>query len=140
MEFNDRLLELRQEFNIKSKQEMAEKIGIGRTLYSMLENGKRQPSQDVLEKLFLLTGKPEEYWLYGIGSEKDYVEHREEFKMTKRAVSQLIELKLLDENSTLFKDLLNNTDKPMTVEQLLLVAFTADIKHMILKSKNPTDK
>nr|WP_269153610.1 helix-turn-helix transcriptional regulator [Clostridium cochlearium] len=103
---------------------MADKLEISEQLYNMLENGKRTPSQKVLDKLFLISNKPEEYWLYGIEDEKNYIEKREEYKMTKRAVDQLIELGMIkDENFT------------TAVEEVLIAALKADVKH-ILKRKS----
>lgn len=89
MEFKDRLLEFRKSLKIKTKQDMAEKLGITRSLYSMLENGTRKPSQNVLDKLFEISNKPDEYWLYGVLKEKDYLDKRECFKSLKEFIKNL---------------------------------------------------
>ncbi|MBV1816906.1 helix-turn-helix domain-containing protein [Clostridium cochlearium] len=122
--FCERLFNYRMSLGIETKREMADKLEISEQLYNMLENGKRTPSQKVLDKLFLISNKPEEYWLYGIEDEKNYIEKREEYKMTKRAVDQLIELGMIkDENFT------------TAVEEVLIAALKADVKH-ILKRKS----
>lgn len=123
MEFKDRLLNYRNELGIKTKIEMANKLGIARTLYGMLENGQRKPSQEVLDKLFLMTNKPEEYWLYGI-EDDEYTSTRKEFKMTERAVKQLIDIGLIKDE--------NLTD---SVKEVLLAALKADIRHLLNKER-----
>jgi len=125
MEFKDRLKEYREELKIKTKQEMANKLNITRSLYSMLENGARKPSQDVLDKLVRASNKPEEYWIYGITQEKEYLEKRDEFKSTKRAYKELKSLGLA-------KDLSNLDD---TEKHILLLALSADLKHLEEKEK-----
>ncbi|KOC47743.1 hypothetical protein ADU86_03865 [Clostridium botulinum] len=127
MNFNDRLREFRANLNIKTKQEMANKLGITRSLYSMLENGSRKPSQAVLDKLFQISNQPEEFWLYGVTKEKDYLNTREEFKSLKRVYKELKKLELL-------KDLDNLTT---TEKEMLLLALKADLKH--LEEKNEYD-
>ncbi|MBE6056954.1 MAG: helix-turn-helix transcriptional regulator [Clostridium sp.] len=104
---------------------MADKLEISEQLYNMLENGKRSPSQKVLDKLFLISDKPEEYWLYGIDNEHDYLEKRDEFKMIKRTVYQLIELNMIEDE-----------DFSPAVEEVLLAALKADIKHIIKKKQD----
>lgn len=125
MEFKDRLLNYRSELKIKTQKGMSEKLGITNTLYCMLENGQRKPSHEVLSKLFLLSDKPEEYWLYGVEDGKEYINAREEFKMIKQAVSQLIEIGLI-------KDI--NFDK--STEKVLMAALKADIQHLIEKKQH----
>ncbi|WP_039227427.1 helix-turn-helix domain-containing protein [Clostridium novyi] len=120
MEFKDRLLEFRKSLKIKTKQDMAEKLGITRSLYSMLENGTRKPSQNVLDKLFEISNKPDEYWLYGVSKEKDYLDKRECFKSLKRVCKELRSLNMLN-------DLDNLTD---TEKEMLLMALKADLKHL----------
>ncbi|MDU7250888.1 MAG: helix-turn-helix transcriptional regulator [Clostridium sp.] len=123
--FNKRLLDYRLSLGIETKREMADKLEISEQLYNMLENGKRSPSQKVLDKLFLISNKPEEYWLYGIDSEHDYLEKRDEFKMIKRTVYQLIELNMIEDE-----------DFSPAVEEVLLAALKADIKHIIKKKQD----
>lgn len=122
LNFKDRLKEYRLSLNIKTKVAMAEKLGIARTLYIMLENGTREPSKDVLEKLFLLSNKPAEYWLYGV-TENEYIDKREEFKCLKDAINQLDEIGLLDLKKE-FSD---------GVKEVILAAAIADITHILEK-------
>lgn len=125
MEFKDRLESYRLGLGIKTKTEMAEKLGIKRNLYSMLEGGKREPSKDVLEKLFIATGKPEEYWRFGITDDKEYIKTREDFKCLKDAIDQLSKIGLI------------SLDKEFTdgVKEVVLAAALADITHMLEKKK-----
>lgn len=130
MEFKDRLKEFRENLGIKTKQDMANKLNITRSLYSMLENGSRTPSQKVLDKLFELSNKAEEYWLYGITKENEYLNTREEFKALKRAHKELKTLGLLSD-----LDNLNDTEK-----HILILALTADLKHLEKKTENKKDE
>lgn len=130
MEFKDRLKEFRESLGIKTKQDMADKLNITRSLYSMLENGSRKPSQNVLDILFELSNNPEEYWLYGITKENDYLDKRQEFKCLKRSYSELKALGLLND--------LNNLNE--TEKHILLLALTADLKHLEKKSEHKKDE
>lgn len=125
MDFKDRLLQLKKELNCKTQQNMADKLEITRGLYSMLETGSRKPSRKVLFKLQELTGKPEEYWLYGVTEEKEYLELREEFKMIQDAYPRLLESGDIDENMN-FSDL---------AKEILLAAIKADFLHLNKKNK-----
>ena len=124
MEFKDRLKKYRLELAIKTKIEMAGKLGVARTLYSMLEGGTREPSKDVLEKLVLQSDRPEEYWLYGV-SKNEYIEKREEFKCMKDAIKQLKEIGLLGVEKG-YSD---------AVKEVLLAAALADTTHILEKEK-----
>lgn len=128
--FIERLIELRESMNFKSKSEFAEWLGVTRSTYSMIENGYRPPSENFLEKLFLKTGKPEEYWLYGIDEENKYVEAREEFKMLKRAISDALELNLIDMEGEYTSE-----ENEKIGKSLFDYALAADIKHILSKKK-----
>lgn len=121
-EFKERLKQYRQSLKIKTKREMAHKIGISEQLYYMLESGSRTPSKDVLQKLFLISKKPEEYWLYGI-DENEYINKREEFKCLRDAVEQLTKLGLLKDD---------NKFSPAVME-VLDAAMKADVSHLVKK-------
>lgn len=123
-DFSKRLLEYRLSLEIETKREMAEKLEISEQLYNMLENGKRQPSQKILDKLFIISNKPEEYWLYGVESESEFLEKRDEFKMVRKAVYQLIELNMI-----------NDENFSSAVEQVLVAALKADVKHILTLKK-----
>lgn len=125
MDFKDRLKTYRESLKIKTKAEMALKIGVKRTLYSMLENGTRKPSKDVLEKLFLLSNKPEEYWLYGVGEGREYIEARKEFKCLRDAIDQLQNIGLLKLGEDFSKG----------VEEVLWAATIADVTHILEKKE-----
>ncbi|GCD13046.1 helix-turn-helix domain-containing protein [Clostridium tagluense] len=126
MEFKDRLKEYRISLGITLKNEMAKRLGIARTLYSMLENGTREPSKDVLEKLFIDSDKPSEYWTYGITDIKEYLSIREEFKCSRDAFEQLSELGEIE------------AGKEFSVEakEILAAAAFADAMHLLEKKQS----
>jgi transcriptional regulator with XRE-family HTH domain len=127
--FKDRLYEYRRFLNIKTKRAMAERLGVKESLYNMLEKGSREPSKDILIKLYLDSGRPEEYWMYGIDIENEYISSRNEFKSTRETIDQLINLGLLDENSC--------TD---AAKEVLIAAVLVDAKHIALKRKEENKK
>lgn len=125
MEFKDRLKEYRTSLGIIQKNEMAKKLGIARTLYSMLENGTREPSKDVLEKLFIDSDKPSEYWIYGIADMKEYLNVREEFKCLRDAFEQLDELGEIEAGE----------EFSVEAKEILSAAAFADTMHLLEKKK-----
>lgn len=124
-EFKDRLHSYRMQLNCSTRTEMAEKIGIGRQLYSFLENGTRQPSKDVLDKLIRHSGLPKEYWLNGI-TEEEYITQRQELKCLYTAINELKDTNAFD---------LVDGDWEPEVKELLLAALKADILHLQFKDK-----
>lgn len=66
--FNTRLERYREYLGLK-KRELADKLEVSESYYNMIENGKRNPSKSFIIKLVNHSGKPEEYWLYGIQNE-----------------------------------------------------------------------
>jgi len=124
MKFNERLKEFRENLKIKTKRDMAKKLDISEQLYYMLESGTREPSKDILSKLYLISEKPEEYWLYGIDIENEYINMRAEFKSSNDAIEQLYNLGLLTE-----------TNCTEGAKEMLLAAILVDAKHIILKKK-----
>jgi transcriptional regulator with XRE-family HTH domain len=131
MNFNERLQEFREKLKIKTKREMAKKMGISEQLYYMLENGTREPSKDILRKLFILSKLPEEYWLYGITEEKERLEKRGEFKCLKDAIDQLSAIGLLKATDEEFSS---------SVEEVLIAAMKADVSHILEKRKVQNSK
>lgn len=122
MEFKDRLKKYREELGIDKKRDMANKLEISESFYNLLESGTRPVSKNVLNKLVVLSKKPEEYWRYGITDEKDFISKREDFKCLKDAIVQLTEIGLLkDEHLT------------TGVEEVLIAAMKADVTHLIKK-------
>lgn len=121
--FRERLKKHRIELGIAKKKSMAQKLGISEQLYSMLENGSRTPSKEVINKLVNFTGLPKEYWLDGDISKKS-LDEREEFKDTKECVNVLINVGVIKDE--------NLNDEAVEV---LLAALRADIKHILLKRK-----
>ena len=80
--FNERLEKYRNELHLK-KREMANKLEVSESYYSLIENGKRHPSKNLIEKLVVISELPEEYWVYGINTE-DYINTRDDFKSLKK--------------------------------------------------------
>lgn len=128
--FNDRLIKYRNALG-KSKRDLAEELEISESYYNLIENGKRDPSKNFIEKLVILSEKPEEYWLYGIEKD-DYVSVRDDFKSLTKAIDQLTELNLINDVDSLF----NGKYDKGTLEELLIMALKADIQHIIDKKKN----
>lgn len=129
MNFKDRLAKYREGLNL-NKREMASRLDFAETYYNMIENGKREPSKKFLISLVCDSGKPEEYWLYGI-TDEEYRRTRDVAKSTKIAIEQIVELKLLDNLDSLFKDY-----EPQNVsETLLIAAIKADLSYVIQPKK-----
>ena len=90
--FNKRLKNYREEnLKISTKKEMAEKLGISEQLYAMVERGARNPSKDFLKKLVTYSNLPEEYWIYGVKNENEFVDKRKVFKSIESTVYDLID-------------------------------------------------
>lgn len=123
-EFKDRLKNYRTNvLNLSTKKEMAEKLGISEQLYAMFERGARTPSKNFLATLVHYSNVPESYWLYGI--ENEYVSDRHNFQCINQTVNELID------SGFIKKDVEFNKD----IEDILLTALKADIKHLFLKRK-----
>lgn len=129
MDFKDRLANYRKSLNI-TKREMADVLHISESYYNLVENGKREPSKNFLFSLVADSGKPEEYWLYGI-SDEEYRKTRDIAKSTRISLEQIAELKLLDTLDSLFKDY-----EPKNVaETLLIAAIKSDLSYIIQPKK-----
>ena len=126
--FNDRLEKYRNELHLR-KNEMADKLQISESYYSLIENGKRNPSKNFIEKLVLISELPEEYWIYGINTE-DYINIRDEFKSLKKALNTVLELGSVKNVNEFFDQ--NNNPKD-SLGRLLIAALKADINCMIEK-------
>ena len=116
------------ELGISTKKEMSEKMGVSEQLYAMVERGARKPSSDFLGKLVLMSNLPEEYWLYGVTSEKDVIDKRKEFKSLENTI-----IDLLDDGYIV------DTNFSEEIEQIILSAARTDIHHLLLKRKNNKD-
>ncbi|OOM71468.1 helix-turn-helix protein [Clostridium puniceum] len=125
--FCERLINYRSSLKLL-KREFAEKLGVSESYYNMIENGKRSPSSSFLHKLVALSEKPEEFWLYGV-NQQEYITSRDDFKATKKATEQLIDLGLINDVDSLFK----GTYKEGTLEELLIAALKNDIEYLIKK-------
>lgn len=125
MNFIERLTQYREGLNL-NKKEMADRLDVLPSAYTMVENGSRKPSKNFLYSLVADSGKPEEYWLYGI-SDEEYRSTRDTAKSTRISLEQIIELKLLDDIDSLFKDY-----EPKNVaETLLIAALKSDLSYII---------
>lgn len=129
MNFIERLTEYREGLNL-NKKEMANRLDVLPSAYTMVENGSRKPSKKFLYSLVSDSGKPEEYWLYGI-SDEEYRKTRDIAKSTRISLEQIAELKLLDDLDSLFKDY-----EPKNVaETLLIAALKSDLSYIIQPKK-----
>lgn len=129
MNFIERLSQYREGLNL-NKKEMAIRLDVLPSTYTMFENGSRKPSKKFLISLVADSGKPEEYWLYGV-SNKEYRNNRDIAKSTRISLEQIVELKLLDDIDSLFKDY----DPKNTAETLLIAAIKSDLSYIIHPNK-----
>jgi transcriptional regulator with XRE-family HTH domain len=120
--FNERLMKYRENLNINTKREMAEKIGVSEQLYAMVERGDRKPSNDFIRKLVIFSNLPEEYWIYGVEKDTDILNKRKNFKSIENTVMELI-------NEGYITDI--NFDED--IEKTLMLAIKADIQHILLR-------
>lgn len=132
--FNERLEKYRNELHLR-KMEMADTLDVSESYYSLIENGKRNPSKNFIEKLTLISELPEEYWVYGI-NKKDYINTRAKFKSLNKALDTILELDPFENADKLFDKDNNPLD---SLGKLLIAALKADINYMIEKKKNPED-
>lgn len=129
MNFIERLSQYREGLNL-NKKEMAIRLDVLPSTYTMFENGSRKPSKKFLISLVADSGKPEEYWLYGV-SNKEYRNNRDIAKSTRISLEQIVELKLLDDIDSLFKDY----EPKNTAETLLIAAIKSDLSYIIHPNK-----
>lgn len=128
--FSDRLEKYRNELHLK-KKDMADKLQVSESYYSLIESSKRSPSKNFIEKLVLVSELPEEYWIYGINQE-DYVNTRDEFKSFKKALDAILDLGYFDNVNEIFDEDNNPKD---SLGKLLISALKADMACMIEKRK-----
>lgn len=135
--FSKRLEDFRKELNL-SQVEMAKKLQISESYYSLIENNKREASKKVLYRLVVLSNKPEEFWLYGINNDNDVINMRSDCEFICKAYDLLKECYLNEDQV----EYLFNNDKPNDLkksleiaENLLKKAIRADLKHLYEKDK-----
>ncbi|CUU48635.1 helix-turn-helix domain-containing protein [Clostridium beijerinckii] len=128
--FSDRLEKYRSGLYLKRK-EMADKLQVSESYYSLIESGKRSPSKNFIEKLVVVSELPEEYWIYGINQE-DYINTRDEFKSLKKALDTILDLGYFNNVNEIFDE---NNDPKDSLGRLLISALKADISCMIEKRK-----
>lgn len=126
--FNERLEKYRNDLNLK-KKDMADKLEVSESYYSLIENGKRNPSKNLIEKIVLISELPEEYWIYGIKKE-DYVNTRNDFKSLKKALDTILDLSSISNVNEIFDE--DNIPKD-SLGKLLVSALKADMQYMIEK-------
>lgn len=128
--FRDRLIEFRQSTDFKTKTAFAEWLGVPRNSYSMIESGYRPPNQKFLDSLFLKSGKPEEYWLYGVADDKSYSAARDDFKMLRKAIDDVVNLGLMDLEGNY-----TSSQNKQIGKTLIDTALNADMLHILLKKR-----
>lgn len=126
--FNERLKKYRNSLHLKMN-EMADKLQVSDSYYSLIENGKRSPSKILIEKLVLISELPEEYWIYGINKE-EYVNTRDEFKSLKKALDSIFETNTITSVKEVFDE--NHMPKDL-LGKLLIAALEADMENMLAK-------
>ncbi|WP_294379665.1 helix-turn-helix domain-containing protein [uncultured Clostridium sp.] len=128
--FTERLKEYRNTLHLKMN-EMADKLQVSDSYYSLIENGKRSPSKTLIEKLVVISELPEEYWIYGI-NRQDYVNTRDEFKSLKKALDSIFETDTVSSVSEIFDE--NHMPKDL-LGRFLVAALESDISYMLEKRK-----
>lgn len=124
-EFKDRLEEYRVEKKL-NKSQMAEKLGVGRSFYSMLSTGDRSPSEEILNKLHSITGKNGAYWIYGVDIDMEtYLLEKESFKNVKQITNTLLDANILDLENPINEE----------TQQIFLKALAADIISLVNKQQ-----
>ncbi len=127
--FTKRLKDYREKEGMK-KNEFAIKLGVSESFYNMIENGKKGASKNFMNKLVAETGKPEEFWFYGV-NDKEYLDVRENLKSTKKAIETIVDLGLVDDVDSLFK----GKYEKGTLEELLIAALKSDIEYYLIKGE-----
>jgi len=126
--FNERLEKYRNELHLK-KREMANKLEVSESYYNLIENGKRHPSKNVIEKLVVISELPEEYWAYGLNTE-DYINTRDDFKSLKKALDTIFDLGSFKNIDEIFDQ--DNLPKD-SLGKLLISALKADMQYILDK-------
>lgn len=116
--------------NFNNKADFARWIGIDPNILYFVLTGRRPASRNFVDKLVMATGKPEEYWFYGVTDNTTFLDTREECKNTRRVVDDLLDLGLIDEDGVYTSD--KNQDQ---AKQLIYLAAYSDIIHMLEKRK-----
>ena len=127
--FIERLEKYRNELHLK-KVEMADKLQVSESYYSLIENDKRKPSKHLIEKLASISELPEEYWMYGI-NKKDYLDASQNFKNLRKTLNTIFEIGSIESFNEVFDE--NNNPKD-SLGRLIIAALKADINFMIDKS------
>jgi len=126
--FNERLEKYRNELHLK-KREMANKLEVSESYYNLIENGKRHPSKNLIEKLVVVSELPEEYWVYVINTE-DYINTRDDFKSLKKALDTIFEIGSFSNVDEIFDQ--DNMPKD-SLGKLLISALKADMQYILEK-------
>lgn len=126
--FNERLEKYRNGLHLK-KREMANKLEVSESYYNLIENGKRNPSKNVIEKLVVISELPEEYWLYGLNTE-DYINTRDDFKSLKKALDTIFDIGSFKNVDEIFDK--DNIPKD-SLGKLLISALKADMQYILDK-------
>lgn len=122
--FKKRLIELRESKRFKTKTEFANWLGISRNIYSMVENGYRNPSKKFVERLSLKTGLSEQYWLYGI-EKNENINNGFKLNMVASVIDQAIELNIIK-----YKDKEVIIENENAFNEMVLAAIKIDILNM----------
>lgn len=133
--FKERLIKYRESKpEFKTKTAFSKWLGVNINLLSMLETGYRTPSDAFIDNLVLKTGLPEEYWVYGITREKEYLDSRADFKVLRRAIDDALDLNLIDLEGKFTSD-----ENEKIFNSLIESALKADVYHILLKKKKQVE-
>ena len=128
--FNERLEKYRNELHL-NKRQMADKLELSESYYSLIESGKRKPSKKFIEKLVLISDLPEEYWMYGVNKE-EYMNSKDDFENLRKALDIIFELNVVKNPDEIF----NESNIPIdSLGKLLIGALRKDMNVMIGRKK-----
>ena len=128
--FNKRLEEYKNKLHL-NKRQMADKLELSESYYSLIESGKRKPSKKFIEKLVLISDLPEEYWMYGVNKE-EYMNSKDDFENLRKALDIIFELNVVKNPDEIF----NESNIPIdSLGKLLIGALRKDMNVMIGRKK-----
>lgn len=127
MIIKDKLTELQYKLGVNSAG-MAELLGIKKAYYSLIFNGKRKPSKNLIMKLSIISGRPIEYW---DGTVEEYIQERSFLEKTSELLTVLID-----------NDLINNIEdiEDKKINETLMKAIKTDLKYKLKMKQRDKEK
>ena len=128
--FNKRLEEYRNKLHL-NKRQMAGRLELSESYYSLIESGSRTPSNTVINKLVALSGLSEEYWICGVNKE-ECINSKDDFENLRKILDIIFELNVVKNPDEIF----NESNIPIdSLGKLLIGALRKDMNVMIGRKK-----